>query len=78
MKILLASVVAALVAVPTSKVDAQEWTYGLASAGGSVWVGGLALGDVLRVDPASGKVTKSEINGVGEEEFAPWAIGPTL
>jgi len=26
----------------------------------------------------SGKKTKSEINGVGEEEFAPWAIGPTL
>ena len=27
---------------------------------------------------ASGKKTKSEINGVGEEEFAPWTIGPTL
>jgi altronate hydrolase len=27
---------------------------------------------------ASGKKTKSEINGVGEEEFAPWQIGPTL
>lgn len=27
---------------------------------------------------ASGKKTKSEIAGVGEEEFAPWAIGPTL
>ncbi len=27
---------------------------------------------------ASGKKTKSEINGVGEEEFAPWGIGPTL
>jgi altronate hydrolase len=27
---------------------------------------------------ASGKKTKSEINGVGEEEFAPWSIGPTL
>jgi altronate hydrolase len=27
---------------------------------------------------AGGKKTKSEINGVGEEEFAPWAIGPTL
>ena len=26
----------------------------------------------------SGKKTKSEINGVGEEEFAPWSIGPTL
>jgi altronate hydrolase len=27
---------------------------------------------------ASGKKTKSEIAGVGEEEFAPWSIGPTL
>ena len=27
---------------------------------------------------ASGERTKSEINGVGEEEFAPWSIGPTL
>lgn len=27
---------------------------------------------------ASGKKTKSELTGVGEEEFAPWAIGPTL
>ena len=24
------------------------------------------------------KKTKSELNGVGEEEFAPWSIGPTL
>jgi altronate hydrolase len=30
------------------------------------------------LETASGKKTKSEINGVGEEEFAPWAIGPTL
>ena len=27
---------------------------------------------------ASGQKTKSEIHGVGEEEFAPWQIGPTL
>jgi altronate hydrolase len=27
---------------------------------------------------ANGEKTKSELNGVGEEEFAPWAIGPTL
>jgi altronate hydrolase len=30
------------------------------------------------LDVASGKKTKSELNGVGEEEFAPWSIGPTL
>jgi len=27
---------------------------------------------------ASGKKTKSELAGVGEEEFAPWMLGPTL
>jgi altronate hydrolase len=27
---------------------------------------------------ASGEKTKSELSGVGEEEFAPWSIGPTL
>jgi altronate hydrolase len=27
---------------------------------------------------AGGKKTRSELNGVGEEEFAPWSIGPTL
>lgn len=27
---------------------------------------------------ASGEKTKSEVAGVGEEEFAPWGIGPTL
>ena len=30
------------------------------------------------LDTASGRKTKSEIHGVGEEEFAPWQIGPTL
>ena len=27
---------------------------------------------------AGGKKTKSELAGVGEEDFAPWSIGPTL
>jgi altronate hydrolase len=27
---------------------------------------------------ASGKRTKSELAGVGEEEFAPWIIGPVM
>jgi altronate hydrolase len=39
-------------------------------------VGRQIFEEILEV--ASGKKTKSEINGVGEEEFAPWAIGPTL
>jgi altronate hydrolase len=32
----------------------------------------------LILDVASGEATKSEQHGVGEEEFAPWTIGPTL
>jgi altronate hydrolase len=39
-------------------------------------VGRAIFEEILEV--ASGKKTKSEINGVGEEEFAPWSIGPTL
>jgi altronate hydrolase len=39
-------------------------------------VGRQIFEEVLAV--ASGKETKSELNGVGEEEFAPWSIGPTL
>jgi altronate hydrolase len=39
-------------------------------------VGAEIFEEILAV--ASGKQTKSEINGVGEEEFAPWHIGPTL
>ena len=27
---------------------------------------------------ASGRRTKSELSGVGEEEFAPWIIGPVM
>ena len=34
--------------------------------------------DGVSLAVASGEHTKSEINGVGEEEFAPWSIGPTL
>ncbi len=39
-------------------------------------VGRQIFEEILAV--ASGKKTKSEIHGVGEEEFAPWSIGPTL
>lgn len=39
-------------------------------------VGQQIFEEILAV--AGGKKTKSELNGVGEEEFAPWSIGPTL
>ncbi|MBI3920722.1 MAG: altronate dehydratase [Armatimonadetes bacterium] len=30
------------------------------------------------IDTASGRKTKSELHGVGDEEFVPWPLGPTL
>jgi altronate hydrolase len=39
-------------------------------------VGRQIFEEILAV--ASGKKTRSEHSGVGEEEFAPWSIGPTL
>jgi altronate hydrolase len=39
-------------------------------------VGRLVFEEVVAV--ASGKKTKSEAQGIGEEEFAPWIIGPVL
>jgi altronate hydrolase len=39
-------------------------------------VGRQIFEEILAV--ASGKKTRSELAGVGEEEFAPWSIGPTL
>jgi len=38
---------------------------------------GRAILDEL-VEVASGKRTKSELLGIGEEEFVPWLPGPTL
>ena len=32
----------------------------------------------LIIEVASGKKTKSEVQGIGDEEFCPWSIGPVL
>ncbi len=39
-------------------------------------VGEQIFEEILAV--ASGKLTKSETHGIGEEEFVPWTVGPTL
>ncbi len=58
-------------------IDDMDINAGVILAGTPVEeVGRQIFEEILEV--ASGKKTKSEINGVGEEEFAPWAIGPTL
>jgi altronate hydrolase len=38
---------------------------------------GLAIFEAL-IETASGKKTKSERQGLGDQEFAPWALGPVL
>src|SRR2546430_15177160 len=49
-----------------------------------VILNGVPVGDVglqifeELIDVASGKKTKSEAQGLGDSEFAPWALGPTL
>jgi YVTN family beta-propeller protein len=81
MKLIALAFVAALTAAaPTLKFDVGESTYGLASSGGSVWAGGLALGDVLRIDPASGKVlvriyVGARMFNLASAPGAVWAVG---
>ena len=79
MKLLATAVAGVLLAAPTLKVDVHEPTYGLASSGGSVWVGGLQSGNVLRIDPATGRVLRR--TSIGARVFnlaaapgAVWAI----
>jgi altronate hydrolase len=58
-------------------IDDMDVDAGVILAGTPVQeVGRQIFEEILAV--ASGKKTKSEVNGVGEEEFAPWGIGPTL
>jgi altronate hydrolase len=58
-------------------IDDMDINAGVILEGTSVEeVGRQIFEEILAV--ASGKKTKSERNGVGEEEFAPWSIGPTL
>jgi altronate dehydratase len=51
---------------------------------GTILDGGESVEEVGRrifeavISMASGERTKSELAGVGEEEFAPWILGPTL
>jgi altronate hydrolase len=58
-------------------IDDMDINAGTILEGASVnEVGRQIFEEILAV--AGGKKTKSELNGVGEEEFAPWSIGPTL
>jgi len=58
-------------------IDDMDIDAGVILAGTPVEVVGQEIFEMI-LAVASGKKTKSEIAGVGEEEFAPWSIGPTL
>jgi len=58
-------------------IDDMDIDAGAILQGASVReVGQRIFDEVLEV--ASGKKTKSEGHGIGEEEFVPWTVGPTL
>lgn len=67
---------------PVAKVNVGNWNYGLAAAGGSVWSGGFVGGDVVRIDPATAKVTKRipvgfRIFNLASAPDAVWAVDNT-
>ena len=57
--------------------DDMDLDAGTILAGEPVGAVGRRLFDLI-LDVAGGAPTRSESQGVGEEEFAPWSIGPTL
>lgn len=76
---LIALVALVFLGASTMKVDTGESTYGLASSGGSVWVGGLAIGDVLRIDPETGRVVSrisvgARVFNLASAPSAVWAV----
>ena len=57
--------------------DDMDVDAGVILAGTPVETVGKQIFEMI-LNVASGEKTKSEQHGVGEEEFAPWSIGPTL
>jgi altronate hydrolase len=57
--------------------DDMDLNAGTILEGESVEAAGRRLFELI-LEVASGRPTRSERSGVGEEEFAPWHIGPTL
>lgn len=58
-------------------IDDMDLDAGVILSGTPVEVVGQQIFELV-LDVASGRRTKSELHGVGEEEFVPWSIGPTL
>jgi streptogramin lyase len=78
-RLLAASLLAILAGSTGATVDVGEWTYGLAAGAGSVWVGGMQTGSVLRLDPKTGRVVQrikagERIFNLAEAPGAVWAV----
>lgn len=58
-------------------IDDMDFNAGTVLEGRSVEEVGSELFDLV-LEVASGKKTKSELNGIGDEEFIPWTVGPVL
>lgn len=58
-------------------IDDMDIDAGVILAGTPVEEVGRQIFELI-LEVASGRKTKSELHGIGEEEFAPWSIGPTL
>jgi streptogramin lyase len=79
-KLLAVSLLLTLAGATPARFDVGVWTYGLAAGGGSVWAGSLSSGDVLRIDPKTGKVLVRVGAGARIFNLAPapgavWAVG---
>ena len=80
---LIAATLLALFTGPPAATQIGSPPFGLATGGGSVWVGGLGSGDVIRVDPATGKILKritvgARVFNLAAAPGAVWAIDNAL
>jgi streptogramin lyase len=80
---LIAATLLTFFAGPSAATTIGSPTFGLAASSGSVWVGGLGSGDVIRVDPATGKVLKrvtigARVFNLAAAPGAIWAIDNAL
>jgi streptogramin lyase len=80
---LIAAALLTFFAGPSAATQIGSPTSGLATGGGSVWVGGLGSGDVIRIDPATGKIVKrvtvgARVFNLAAAPGAVWAIDNAL
>jgi len=80
---LIAAALLTLFAGPSAATQIGSPTFGVAAGGGSVWVGGLGSGDVIRIDPATGKIIKritvgARVFNLAAAPGAVWAIDNAL